>query len=175
LFLLESWYIDLPQRLAMTHSSTMKYLSLFQDMCGSWEGECRTWFEPGVLADTSPIKGTISHVINDQFIRHVYTGSINDTVRRGEETLILNELGEQVEVAWIDSFHMNYGILFSKGAQVGPAVSVFGLYDVEPGTPRWGWRTAYRMPSKDTLIITAFNVSPQGDESKAVEVHYKRT
>ena len=30
-----------------------------QSLTGNWEGITKTWFEPGVLADESPVKGAI--------------------------------------------------------------------------------------------------------------------
>ncbi len=33
-------------------------------LVGKWEGTSRTWFEPGELADESPIRGTIRTVLD---------------------------------------------------------------------------------------------------------------
>ena len=49
---------------------------LFQKMAGKWEGNCRTWFEPGKLADESMVTGEITEVFDGRFLRHTYKGTI---------------------------------------------------------------------------------------------------
>ena len=41
-------------------------------LAGDWEGTTRTWFEPGVLADESPMAGRIRPLLGGRFIRHEY-------------------------------------------------------------------------------------------------------
>jgi len=38
----------------------------------------------------------------------------------------------------------------------------------------WGWRTVTELTDNDTLVITAYNISPEGQEDKATETVYKR-
>ena len=45
---------------------------LFQKLAGKWEGTCRTWFEPGKLADESMVTGEITEVLDGRFLRHAY-------------------------------------------------------------------------------------------------------
>ena len=40
---------------------------------GSWRGTLRTWFEPDVLADESPISGEIRSVLGGRFVAHEYS------------------------------------------------------------------------------------------------------
>ncbi|HEV3021313.1 MAG TPA: DUF1579 family protein, partial [Pirellulales bacterium] len=45
---------------------------LLKSLVGSWEGTCRTWFEPGKLADESPVTGKIRPILDGRFFRHEY-------------------------------------------------------------------------------------------------------
>ncbi len=142
-------------------------------LVGEWQGVTKTWFEPDVVADESPMTGKMSAILDGRFIVHEYVGSLSGKTFEGVAIFGFDLAANKFQTAWVDSFHMSTAIMFSEG-DAGDRFAATGTYYTGPDTPRWGWRTEIDLIDGDSLVITAYNISPEGYESKATEMQYSR-
>ncbi|HYF66527.1 MAG TPA: DUF1579 domain-containing protein [Ohtaekwangia sp.] len=145
-------------------------------LVGEWKGIAKTWFDPAKLEDESEITATMKLILDGKFILHEYTGSFKGKPITGIGIYGYHlELGK-FQTAWIDSFHNGTAIMFSEGKRGVKDISVLGSYAyVTPELEQyWGWRTEIAIVSDDEIVITAYNISPEGEETKGIETVYRK-
>lgn len=153
------------------NSSPHKFLS---QLAGNWTGNSKLWIEPEKLADDAPIAGSVQIILDGRFALFLYQSSIDGEAQHGMFTFGYNTTLEQFETSWVDSFHNNTGIMFCTGSEIENGFQVLGSYPDPTGGPDWNWRTEVQM-SGSQLIITAYNINPEGEEAKATEMILNRT
>jgi hypothetical protein len=105
-----------------------------------------------------------------------YEGKVGEHPMVGITIIGYDLANQRFQSAWVDTFHMGTGILFSQSPKGGPGdvtPAVTGAWS-QDGGPDWGWRTEYDLQAPDRLVITAYIITPEGQEGKATETVYTR-
>lgn len=151
--------------------------SFLQKMIGKWEGQNSVWFEPGKLADSSPVNATITGILGGRFLQYQYQSFFGKDNLEGLAIIGYDLNLERYQVSWMDTFHNGTAIMASNAERNLNEINVLGSYIyISPDLVehQWGWRTIMEMPNENELIITAFNIMPDGTELKATESQLKR-
>lgn len=113
-------------------------------------------------------------MLGGRFWRHTYASTIQSQPRHGEEIIPWNAVTRQVQITWVDAFHLNYALMLSVGEAKERGWTVIGKYDAAPDVSPWGWKMVYDLRDENHLTITVKNITPDGQEAKAVEGMYHR-
>ena len=138
-------------------------------LVGGWAGRVHTWLEPEGVPIESRTQGSIQLILDGRFALYLYQTSMDGEAQHGLFTFGYNTTLDRYESSWVDSFHNNTAIMFCTGNSKEKGFAVLGSYPSSDGGPDWNWRTEVELVDKDHLVITAYNISPEGLEAKAVE------
>jgi hypothetical protein len=123
---------------------------------GAWVGHWRTWVEPDVLHDESPITGEIRSLLDGRDLLFTYEAAIGgDPV--GGTALIGSRQGGGCTIAWIDSWHTSGLMLTSHGLWVEGAADAETTYEAEGQV--WTWSTRFAVEA-GRLVVRHWNAGP---------------
>ncbi len=137
---------------------------------GAWTGANRL-FLPEEPTRESQSTASVALVARGKFSTIAYTWAFEGESQEG--LLLIGQADEVVSAVFVDSWHMGDKLMLCEGrAAANEAIKVRGSYAVEGG-PDWGWRIVVE-PGDNTLRVTMYNVTPDGDEVLGVEASYTR-
>lgn len=147
----------------------------FGKLVGEWSGTNKlhlSW-----LADSpfeSESKASIDFSAKGIFLKIEYDWFYEGKLQEGLILLGKEKSSDLIKSFWIDSWHLSDKFMVSEGTiKNSGSISVKGYYAV-PNHPDWGWRTLIRSEDANSFKLIMYNVSPEGEESLAVEADYLR-
>jgi hypothetical protein len=143
-------------------------------LVGGWAGTTRTSLEPGGLPSHAKTQGSVQLILEGRFAIYLYQSASEAEAEHGMFIFGYNTTLDQYEASWLDSLHNNTAIMHCVGGHKENGFFVLGTYPATDGGPDWSWRTEVQLIDKDSLNLTAYNMSPEGGEAKAIETVLKR-
>jgi len=154
----------------------MSVPEILEALVGKWRGVNRlftTWIAENPVRETISI-AVIELTARGRFLKIEYDWTYDETVQEGLILLGDDKETDSIKAFWIDSWHLSDKFMVSEGIRASDGtISLKGFYAV-PDHPDWGWKTIIE-PERDNLLkINMYNVSPEGEETLAVEMELKR-
>jgi hypothetical protein len=156
-------------------------------LAGDWSGSDRLWFRPDELANESRTSVFARPTLGGRALVYEYGWTMGDEDQHG--TLLVTPVDGGAQAAWIDTFHTGGTIMSLSSAAlaasvlgpvsepdldaaVEPLCDLLGSYDGDGVA--WGWRMRLVLPDHDRLVVSQWNVSPEGEQLLAVLGQYER-
>ena len=139
-------------------------------LAGHYKGTTRTFLEPGAPPLESEDSLYVEPMLGGRFIRLQWFGKVGDKPRQGEMVLGFHRDAGEHELSWVDTFHTGTATLSFHG-KASQGISVRGSYTA--GQERWGFGFTFTL-NGEVLEMRAINVSPAGEEYRAIETDWVR-
>jgi hypothetical protein len=129
---------------------------------GEWEGTGELWLDP--LGNEAK-RSECAMKVEANAVR--YTWQYEGETKEGVITL------GDASATWTDTWHQPKPV---EGAYVKDAWGLFTFhYTYDPGEgPPWGWRTKLSERPTGELVLQMTNITPWGEEGRAVRMTFKR-
>ena len=154
----------------------MSVPEILEKLVGRWRGINRlhtTWIPENPVRETISI-AAIELTARGRFLKIEYDWRYNEALQEGLLLIGDEKEPDSMKAFWIDSWHLSDKFMVSEGRmETEDAISLKGFYTV-PDHPDWGWRTVIEPERDNSFKITMYNVSPEGEETLAVEMELTR-
>ena len=155
---------------------------------GAWQATYQLRGDPSFDSD-SPSHATVAPILGGRFVRIDYSWDEDDFLQehgpQHGSLLIGHEPDKEpapgpVTVVWIDSWHMQRTAMVCAGTLLEDGgIDVFGTWGGGEDSPPWGWRTRVEPGAAEGdgdggWSMKMWVVTPDGEESPAVEANYRR-
>lgn len=151
----------------------MSALAPFIRAAGRWHATYKLRDPATSLSCDSESRATVTPMLAGRFVRLDYTWAYEGQSQDGSLLVGHEPATGVVTLAWIDSFHNSDRMMICTGTvDTDGTLNVRGGYAAPPG-PDWGWRTRLRATG-DHLSMVMFNITPDGQEERAVDAEYLR-
>jgi hypothetical protein len=154
----------------------MSVPELLERLIGEWRGFNRlhtSWIPENPVRETTS-KAMVELTARGRFLKIEYDWAFEEVPQEGLILIGDEKPSDSVKAFWIDSWHLSDKFMVSESDRKNNgAISLKGFYAV-PDHPDWGWRTVIEPKSPDSFKIVMYNVSPEGEESLAVEMDFER-
>jgi hypothetical protein len=148
--------------------------SVLAQFSGDWTGINRLWLIPTAAPHESPAAASITLAARNQFLTIRYNWVYESETHDGLLVVGQSKNGSDITAFWIDSWHVQEQIMQCRGCLTEEGgISIKGGYSIPP-EPDWGWQISVSPVDPGHWMMSMHNISPQGDETLAVEAYFER-
>ncbi len=142
-------------------------------LTGEWKGTYSLWLRPGTPAQTSDTKAIVQPTAKGNYFLVSYSWKRGNDAHEG--VFLFGGDGEAATFTWGDSFHSVPEPMHCSGKLTdgGTKIVFKGSYAAGTG-PDWGWRTEFTRQGPNSLLMEAYNITPEGLEALAVKAELRR-
>lgn len=149
----------------------------FIQLSGDWTGSYTLYLRPSDPVQVSQIHAQVRPAAMSNYFVMNYSWEFDSKAQEG--VFLFAGQKTTASFSWGDSFHSVPEPMQCKGAwadtDCGPKLIFNGSFSVGEGVPEWGWRTEFHAPDRNSLVMEAFVVKPEGaGESRSVLAEMKR-
>ena len=145
----------------------------YATLAGDWTGSYSLWLRPDSPAQESEIHANIKPVVKNTYYLMTYSWANGEQAHEG--LFLLGGKGKSAAATWGDSFHSAPGTMLCNGElqEGGEKLVLNSSYTAGDG-PDWGWRTEFIRRAPNSLLMEAYNITPDGQEALAVRAEMER-